>query len=374
MFIKAVIRLSAISRSPFGRKVLGFSHCKMLWGADMRRREFIKFFGNAAAACVFGLFIADVANSAEPVKIRLSWIVPVSNWASMIEQKKDLAQHLGKSYTLEIIRFNGTPSLITALANNELEVADLTFPTLPLAIQNAGLTDLQVIADEFQDGNAGYYSNEYMVAKDGPIKTIDDLKGKVLATNVTGSAVDVAMRAMLRKHKLEDKRDYTVIETPFPTMLSMLTQKKVDLISAVLPFSLNPELRTNATTLFTIKDAVGVTQFSVWVARKGFIEKNRAAMVDFMEDSLRIVHWYLDPANHKEVMEICAKITKQPAERFGWVFTNKDNYRDPNMVPDLKALQANVDTVKDLGFFKGTVDVSMHADLSLVREAAKRLK
>ena len=325
-----------------------------------------------AGASALGFFIGMA--QAEPVKIRLSWIVPVANWAPMIEAKKDLAQHLGKSYTLETVHFAGTPPLITALANNELEVADLTYPTLPLAIQNAGLDDLRIIADEFQDGNPGYYSNEYMVAKDGPVKTVDDLKGKVLATNVAGSAVDVAMRAMLRKHKLEDKRDYTVIEAPFPTMAAMLGQKKADLISAVLPFSLNPDLRKNATTLFTTKDAVGVTQFSMWVARKGFIEKNRAAMVDFMEDSLRIVRWYLDPKNHKEVEQICSKLTKAPPERFGWVFTHKDNYRDPNMMPNLTQLQKNVDLVRDLGYVKQSVDVSKHADLSLVQEAAKRLK
>jgi NitT/TauT family transport system substrate-binding protein len=73
-------------------------------------------------------------------------------------------------------------------------------------------------------------------------------------------------------------------------------------------------------------------------------------------------------------MEICAKITKQPAERFDWVFTKKDNYRDPDMLPDLKTLQANVDTVKDLGFINDRLDVAKHADLSLVQDAAKRLK
>jgi NitT/TauT family transport system substrate-binding protein len=334
----------------------------------------MRFFKIAlAGACVFGLFVG-AAQAADPVKIRLSYIVPVANWAPMIEAKKDLAKHLGKSYTFEAVRFAGTPALITALANNELEVADLTYPTLPIAIQNAGLDDLRVIADEFQDGNEGYYSNEYMVAKDGAVKTVDDLKGKVLATNVAGSAVDIAMRAMLRKHKLEDKRDYTVIEAPFPTMGPMRAQKKADLITAVLPFSLNPDLRKSATTLFTTKDAVGITQFSMWVARKSFIDKNRAALTDFMEDSLRIVRWYLDPANHKEVEQICAKMTKQPPERFGWVFTNKDNYRDPNMLPNLKVLQSNVDLVRDLGFIKQSVDVSKHADLSLVQEAAKRLK
>ena len=87
-----------------------------------------------AGACAFGLFVGIA--KAEPVKIRVSYVVPVANWAPMIEAKKELARHLGKSYTLEAIRFAGTPALITALANNELEVADLTYPTLPLAIRN----------------------------------------------------------------------------------------------------------------------------------------------------------------------------------------------------------------------------------------------
>jgi sulfonate transport system substrate-binding protein len=326
-----------------------------------------------AGLAALSLFAATAVR-AEPLKIRMSWIVPVGNWGSLLLEKKDLATHLGTSYTLEITRFAGTPPMVTALAAGELDVANLTYSTVPIAIQNAGLDDLRVLADEFQDGNTGYYSNEFMVLKDGPIKKVEDLKGKVVATNAAGSAVDVAMRAMLRKHGLEDKRDYTIVEAPFPTMRAMLTEKKVDLIPAVIPFSLNPELRNVAHTLFDTKDAVGVTEFSMFVARKPFIDKNRAALTDFMEDMLRIVRWYLDPANHQQVMEICARVTKQPVERFGWVFTKQDNYRNPDMLPDLKALQSNVDTMKDLGFVKARVDVAAHADLSIVQEAAKRLK
>ena len=334
----------------------------------MRSLKFIM-----AGAVALGLLSAPAAN-AEPVKIRLSWIVPVSNWGSLLLEKKDLAKHLGQSYTLETTRFAGTPPLITALAAGELDIAGLTFSTLPIAIQNAGLDDLRVLTDEFQDGNPGYYSNEFMVLNNGPIKKIEDLKGKTVATNVAGSAVDVAMRAMLRKHGLEDKRDYSIVEAPFPTMKAMLTEKKVDLVPAVVPFALDPELRKAAHTLFDTKEAVGITQFSMWVARKPFIDKNRAALVDFLEDSLRIVRWYLDPANHAEVMQIASRLTKAPPERFGWVFTKQDNYRDPNMLPDLAALQRNVDLMKDLGFVKASVDVKSHADLSLVQEAAKRLK
>ena len=101
--------------------------------------------------------------------------------------------------------------------------------------------------------------------------------------------------------------------------------------------------------LFTQDQALGKTQMIVWTARKPFIDAHRAQLVDFMEDMLRVVHWYLDPKNHAEVAEIAHKITKAPASRFGWLFTKNDNYRDPNMMPDLKALQNNVDTVKELG-------------------------
>jgi len=340
----------------------------------MRFAVIAKFAAPLFAATLFAALSAGGASAADPVKIRISYVVPISGWASMLAEKKDLARNLGKTYQLEVTRFAGTPLMITALASGELDIADLAYPTFPIAIQNAGMDDLRVIADEFQDGNAGYYSNEFMVLADGPIKKIEDLKGRALATNAAGSGVDVAMRAMLRKHGLEDKRDYTVVEAPFPTMRAMLAEKKVNLIPAVLPFALDPELRKIGHTLFTTGDAVGVTQFVMWTARKGFIDKNRAALTDFMEDTLRIVRWYLDPANHKEAMDICARITGQPAERFAWAFTHQDNYRDPNMLPDLAALQRNVDLVHDLGFVRASFDVKKYADLSVVEAAAKRLK
>ncbi len=320
------------------------------------------------------LFGVSPASAQQPVKIRLSWVAPVSNWASILLEKKELAKHLGKSYTVEPVRYAGTPPMVTALANGELEVANLAYSTLGIAIKNAGIDDLRVIAHEFRDGVPGRYTHEYLVLADGPLKSAQDLKGKVVASNAAGSAVDVAMRAMLRKNGLEDKRDYTVLQTPFPTMRAMLGEKKVDLIPGVLPFSLDPELRKIARPLFRQSEAIGETEMIIWAVRKPFIDKNRAAMVDFMEDSLRIVRWYLDPANQQAVAEIAARVTKQPAERFGWVFTEKDYYRDPNMLPNLEALQKNLDMTTDLGFVKGKVDVTQHTDLSLVKEAAARIK
>ena len=110
------------------------------------------------------------------------------------------------------------------------------------------------------------------------------------------------------------------------------------------------------------------------VGAQTFIDAHRAVLVDFLEDSLRIAHWYLDPKSHDDVAAIAAQITKQPPERFGWLYTKADYYRNPNLVPNLDALQKNVELTKDLGFIKSSFDVKAHSDLSLIEEAAKRLQ
>jgi NitT/TauT family transport system substrate-binding protein len=245
---------------------------------------------------------------------------------------------------------------------------------LPIAIQNAGMDDLRIIADEIQDGVKGYYSQEYMVLTGGPIKKVEDLKGKVVATVAAGAAVDIAIRAMLRKHGLEPTRDYTMVEAGLGNMRAMLTEKKVDLAPTVLPFALDPLLRQAAKPLFVHSDLSGVTQMLMWTARKPFLDKNRAAMVDFMEDVVRITNWFRDPANHKEAVEISARVAKQAPERLDWAFTTKDYYHAENMMPDLAALQKNIEVARDVGFVKGTLDVSKYADLTILDEAVRRQK
>lgn len=311
---------------------------------------------------------------AEPVKIRFGWVAPVANWITMIPHKKELAKHWGKSYTVETLRFKGTPPMMTALANNEIEIADLAYSTVALAIENANLSDLRVIADEFQDGVKGYHTNHFAVLKDGPIKKVEDLKGKVVATNAAGAAVDISCRAMLKRHGLVANRDYTIVEAPFPTMRAMLKEHKADIVPNIPPFSFNPEMKKISRPLFTSRDSLGVSQFIIWTARKPFIEKNRAALVDFMEDMMTIEKWLLDPKNHDEAAKIAAKVVRSKPERFGWLYTKDDYYRSPDMMPNLDALQSNIDMTHELGFLKTKLDIRKYTDLSLIKDAAKRMK
>jgi NitT/TauT family transport system substrate-binding protein len=314
------------------------------------------------------------ARGAEPLHIRAGWVVVPADLLPMLPETPQLTKHMGKSYVLDPQHFAGTTPMITALASGAIDTGSLAFSSLPFAIENAKLDDLRVIADTFQDGVPGYHTNTFRVLKDSPIRKVEELKGKVLATNTQGSAVDIAMRAMLRKHGINDRSDVNIIESNFPTMKALLKEGKASLIPAVLPFSADPELDDISRPLFTQQQAIGQTQMIVHTAREGFLKQHRAEMTDLLEDMLRVLHFYSDPANHAQTVQIASKLTKQPPSQFdSWLFTKKDYYRNPEGLPNLKALQSNIDTQKALGFLNTAIEVDKYTDLSLVKVAAKRL-
>jgi ABC-type nitrate/sulfonate/bicarbonate transport system substrate-binding protein len=324
-----------------------------------------------AAALVLGLTSPALA---DPVKIRIGWIAMPASRAGYLMEKAELLHHYNQSYTVEALHFTSTPAQLTALASGELDIAQLGFSTLGAAVENAHMEDVRLIADELEDGAPGYSTTRFTVLKEGAIKTIDDLKGKVVATNGIGTGLDIALRYVLHKHGLEEGRGYTDVEVNFPNMRAALAEHKVDLISAVLPFMYDPELVKIGRTLFEQGAEVGPSELLMWAARTAYIEKNRAALVDLMEDVLRMQRWYFDPANHQEAIAIAAKITKQPSESLGWVFTKGDFYRNPNGRPDLAAVAADLRMEKELGYLKTDIDVPKYADLSIVDDASKRLE
>jgi sulfonate transport system substrate-binding protein len=332
--------------------------------------------GAAALAALALLALGAGGLRAEPTKIRFGWVVAQANLIPFIFAKEGIARHLGTSYVLEPVHFTGTSPQIAALAAGELDIATLAYSSFAVAVQNARMTDLRVIADNFQDGVEGYYTGQFMVRQDSAIHAVADLKGKVLASNVTGSAVDVAIRAMLRKNGIDDKKDVTIIEVAFPNMKAMLAERKVDLISGIASVANTPGLGELARPLFTQKEAVGVTQMIVWAARSRFIAKDRAALVDFLEDALRGRRFVMDPAHHREAVDMVARFTRLPAEELDpWIFTKgRDYYSDPDGLPNMEALQANIDLQRELGFLKETIDVAKYADLGPVKEAAARIK
>ena len=160
-------------------------------------------------------------------------------------------------------------------------------------------------------------------------------------------------------------------------MPAMLNDKKADLVTGGDAVRAQPAAqRRSASPLFDQTEGIG----AIAVHRSGrranrCIDKNRAALVDFLEDMLRIERWYLDPKNHDEATQIAGKLLKLPPERFGWLFTKKDYYRDPGHdAGPRRRCSATSTSPWSSASIKSNFDVKKHSDLSLIEEAAKRLK
>ncbi len=98
-------------------------------------------------------------------------------------------------------------------------------------------------------------------------------------------------------------------------------------------------------------------------------------MGDLLEDYLRAVAFMTDPNNRKTVVQRAAAAAKLPPEALeGWLFTDKDYFRPADGLVDLASLQSNIDSMRKLGFISKQIDAGKYVDMSLVREAAARLK
>jgi NitT/TauT family transport system substrate-binding protein len=327
-----------------------------------------------SAAVALTMLAAPVAQ-ADPVTIKAAWAAVPGQMFPILMQMKDVLVHYGKSYTVEAIRAPGSGPQTTALATGDISLAYFAPAAFALAIQNAHMSDLRLIGVATRDGYQDYFTRPFAVLADSPIKKVEDLKGKVIGDNSIGGAMDIGMRAMLHRHGLEDKRDYSVVEIEFPNMMSALTAHRVDLGFLTTPFSVQPMKSGTVRALFTQKDAMeGPSELTIIAARTPYIAANRGALVDYFEDTNRALRWILEPKNRQAAIKLVADFTKQPAAVFSdWIFTKGDDYHAPDSRPDLAAMQKNLDIAKELGLLKENIDVKAYSDLSLVDEAAARV-
>lgn len=341
----------------------------------MTRRSAIGVIGAVGCALISWGSVSSPAH-ADPLKICIGYQASPEKLIPMKLGRTDIAPHLGKSYDVDFVLFQASSVEVTALATEDIDIATLGYSSFAIALDGAKMEDVRLVADGYRDGVAGAYSNDFMVLKNGPIHAVEDIKGKVLASNGVGSVVDIAMRYMMKKHGLEDKRDYTLIEASLPNMFPMLVQGKADLVTMNAIYAHNPKTAELARTLFKERDALGVTEFAFYAARTGFLQRNHAALTDFFEDMVRATRWMLAAENRGDATRMLADVTKQSSDVLAtyYLLPGEDVYRDPDARPDIEALQHNLDAMQELGFIWSRIDVAKHTDLSFIDAAVGRLK
>lgn len=316
------------------------------------------------------------AQAAAPLAIRLGWATMPGHLIPIMFQnpeQKGLV-HYGKSYTVQPILFRGSSPQLTALAGGELDLFASAGSTLSLGVTNAHM-DLQVVADIIQDGVPGYHTETWLVRADSPIHKVTDLKGKRLATNAIGSASDTAMRAVLERKGLVDRRDYVTIQAAFNAMPSLLEKQEVDCAVILLPMLLEMLKSGKYRAIFTARDVFGASEEVFLAGRASYLKNHRAALMDFMEDWVRSRRWLTDPKNRPAAVKIIADFMHLPPAQLAYLFTKEDYFRDPWSRPNIPGVQKPLDVAKEIGVLKQIIQVSPdHVDLSFVDEAQKRIQ
>jgi NitT/TauT family transport system substrate-binding protein len=327
-------------------------------------------------AAVAATLVLPIAADAQPVKMRIQWSATPGHHTPLMpvlpKYGPDVFKHYGKSYVVEPVFMGGGGAALTALGANEVDLASINPQAFVLGIERAQL-DIKAIGQQLSEGVPGYHGSAFWVRAD-EVRTPADLKGKVIGVSALGTNIDASARTLLAKHGL-GPTDYQFAEIRFTAQLAALESKRVDAAILLQPFNLQAKKNPAYKPLFAVSDVIGAQETSSWIGKTEWIANNRAALVDFMEDNIRMRRWMYDPKTRPEALKLVAEVTKQPAENFAeWVFTNADFFRDPNCLIDVERFQKNVDDLHELKILPMTAKVAPHIDNSLAKEAAARVK
>jgi sulfonate transport system substrate-binding protein len=334
-------------------------------------RSFMKL---AVSAAVLAITFGVGAAQSEPLRVRVGYSSMPAHLIPTFYEAKEALKHEGKSYTVEAVRFDGSTPQLTALAAGEIDMAALSPTALALGVANASL-DVKVVADIIQDGVPGYYSQTIYVKANSGINKPEDLKGKVVAVNQVGSAVDMALRAMAAKSGLNPERDMRVIEASFANVLPMLEDGKIDAGAIQQPMASRLVKEGKYKALFSSAEAIGPTEFVFLVARTDFLKKNPDQLKDFFEDHVRGFRWIVDPANRDKALPIIAKASVRPVEQMNYLFSDIDYFRDPYLMPNIEGLQLAIDVAAHLKVIPEAMKVAPdYVDTHFVEEAKRRIE
>jgi len=315
--------------------------------------------------------------TAEPLKIRVDWSIIPGQFAPLIptvpQYGPDVYRHYGKSYVVEPIRLQGGGATLTALAADQIDIATLNPQALVLGVTEAKLA-MRVIGLQISTEVPGYLLTHFWV-RGSEIKKVEDLRGKVVAVNARGANIDSAAHIVMRKFGLEEPRDYQIVEVRFPAMIPALESKRVDAAPMVPPFDRMAEKNTEFKRLFSVGDAFGPVETLMFMTKAEYVAKNRAALIDFLEDNIRMRRWMFDPKTRMDAVKQLSDTTKIPVAAYAdWVYTTGDYYYHPQALVDVPRLQHNVNVLKEAGVIPNAIDIGPYVDLSLVKEAAERAK
>lgn len=282
--------------------------------------------------------------------------------------QKNVLKNYGKAYTVDMTFTRGTPEAATLLAAGQADMATLSFAVFAnTLVKDAVPGGLTVVADNYQDGREGYAGMSYFVLDGSPIKSVADLKGKKIAINAYGSAVDLALRVRLKKEGIDPRKDAQIVEIGFPNIAAAIREGRVDCGVLILPFMANEQSKGGLRVVFNGGESFGEFAPIFHVVTNSYLKAQPAAVKAFLADYVQGLQWLYDPKNRAKAVEITAAFTKTPAPVLDAYFMTKgDYYRDPNACISPALIQRPIDAMYKEGLLPKPIDVAANTNLSLL--------
>ena len=286
------------------------------------------------AAIVLSAFCA-AALAADPQLIRFGHGFAAEEQLWLMGARPDLTPRQGKTYKLQLVKFQGNPERFQAYLAGELDGG--TAPGLSVIFADAQGVDLKVVASVCQEA-AGkqWFSTTYMVKDDGPVKSIKDLKGGTMGVVGIKTATDLWARAGLLNAGLQPDKDTKIVPLGFPVMGDAVRTGKVGAGTFVEPFFSAEVAKGGLRKLFTAREAVGYDHelLDLWFGEK-FIKAHPDTVRDFLADYVAVTKYYLANTAKAKADLHKAGFVRTPLEIY---LRNADWKRDPNARVDVGSL------------------------------------
>jgi NitT/TauT family transport system substrate-binding protein len=233
--------------------------------SQITRRTLIK--AAAAIGLTPGLITSARAQS-EPIRFGFQ----NTSWGSigMVAEAEDIFKKNGVN--IAIYRFDSGKAVRDAMIANRIDIGVLG--TTPMIV-GVAKGDMAPVAMAMYAGR----TNAVVVGKDSGIKTVADLKGKKVGSQI-GSATDNVFNNKVLPSFGLTKGDVTIVNTKFSNHVAALAGGSVDAFAGVEPF---PSVAVTEGLGLSIIDYSSFDIVPVWLAiNKSVLDKRRAEVLGFL--------------------------------------------------------------------------------------------
>ena len=295
---------------------------------------------------------------AAPVTLRIGYGGAAEEPLWLLIAKPELGKNYGKVYTLDATRFQGSDKRAQAFEAGAIDLA--AGGAIGVIFAAAEGVTAKIIASICRESSRGF-STSYYAKSDSTIKSVADLKGKIVGINGFSTSGHLWLKAALEKNGLSDT-DVTITPVPFSAMQEALTADKIDLGMFPQPFAALLEKDAKVRKIFDAKYGLPFDEeLDVIIGKDEFLKKNAGAIRAMLEDLKAAMHFYLEKPREARQLLIDTKMVRVSSDVY---LGMNDYYRDSTLRPDADALVKMQQFQIKAGFQSKSVDVRALVDLS----------